>query len=61
MHMRSHGHAGQTGSGKTHTIMGERAEAGAIALAIDDIFATAAAAPADHFAFKVCPAPLSCQ
>ena len=46
-------HAGQTGSGKTHTIMGERHEAGAIALAIDDIFATTAAAPADQFAFKV--------
>ena len=45
--------AGQTGSGKTHTIMGERHEAGAIALAIDDIFATTAAAPADQFAFRV--------
>ncbi|KAL0017954.1 hypothetical protein WJX77_004210 [Trebouxia sp. C0004] len=44
---------GQTGSGKTHTIMGERHEAGAIALAIDDIFATTAAAPADQFAFRV--------
>ena len=40
--------------------MGERSEAGAIAVAIDDIFATAAAAPADHFAFKVRPAP-SCK
>ncbi|KAL0046363.1 hypothetical protein WJX82_010363 [Trebouxia sp. C0006] len=44
---------GQTGSGKTHTIMGERHKAGAIALAIDDIFATTAAAPADLFAFRV--------
>ena len=34
--------------------MGERHEAGAIALAIDDIFASAAAAPADQFAFRVC-------
>lgn len=33
--------------------MGERHEPGAIALAIDDIFATAAAAPSDQFAFKV--------
>ena len=40
--------------------MGERTEAGAIALAIDDIFATAAAAPDDHFAFKVCPASNYC-
>ena len=47
--------AGQTGSGKTHTIMGERHEAGAIALAIDDVFAIAAAAPDDEFAFRVCP------
>ena len=34
--------------------MGERHEAGAIALAIDDIFASTAAAPADQFAFRVC-------
>ena len=33
--------------------MGERLEAGAIAFAIDDIFAASAAAPADQFAFKV--------
>jgi len=33
--------------------MGERHEAGAIALAIDDIFATTAAAPSDQFAFRV--------
>ncbi len=51
--VRLHPCAGQTGSGKTHTIMGERHEAGAIALAIDDIFATTAAAPSDQFAFRV--------
>lgn len=51
--VKLHPCAGQTGSGKTHTIMGERHEAGAIALAIDDIFATTAAAPADQFAFRV--------
>ena len=44
---------GQTGSGKTHTIMGERNEAGAISLAIDDIFATAAASSGDTYTFTV--------